>query len=234
MVRRVVRPRLGSALGLSQPLSGFLATSSFAALFRAATVPGILPSELSPRRDRLPLSRPPCSLAVIHRRAEVHRPVRSPPVSSTPTPSRSCLNPHGGYELHFVGPKPASLSLWVPSSRTTSFCQLHLLRSLHPPASPFTHRPGCPVRAADTLLVFSPSRAFSDCASGSQPAQALRPGRDPSSEDSGSRLQGPLDPSSQVKPPRHRSIRKTSSTASDPFTRSARTTSRWPPILPWT
>jgi hypothetical protein len=35
---------LGSALRLSQPLSGFLADPSFAALFRAATVRGILPS----------------------------------------------------------------------------------------------------------------------------------------------------------------------------------------------
>jgi len=32
-------PRLGSALGLSQPLSGFLANSSSTALFRAATAP---------------------------------------------------------------------------------------------------------------------------------------------------------------------------------------------------
>ena len=35
----------------------FQATPSFAALFRAATVPGILPSEPSPRKDRPPLSR---------------------------------------------------------------------------------------------------------------------------------------------------------------------------------
>jgi len=68
-MRRAVQPRLGSALRFSQPLSGFLADPSFAALFRAATVPGILPSESSPRKDRVPLSRPPCFPAVIHRRA---------------------------------------------------------------------------------------------------------------------------------------------------------------------
>jgi len=45
-------PRPGSALRLSQPLSGFQASSGFAAMFRAATVPGILPSESSPRRER--------------------------------------------------------------------------------------------------------------------------------------------------------------------------------------
>ena len=48
----------GSALRFSQPLSGFLASSSSTALFRAATVPGGPPSELSPRSDRVPLSRP--------------------------------------------------------------------------------------------------------------------------------------------------------------------------------
>jgi hypothetical protein len=108
-VRRVVRPHLGSALGLSQPLSGFLAVLSFAALFRAAAVPGILPSELSLRRDRAPLSRPLCSPAVIYQRAEMHcLCALLPPVSSTPTLSRSCLNPRGGYELPFHGPRPTS------------------------------------------------------------------------------------------------------------------------------
>jgi len=48
----------GSARGLSQPLSGFLANPSFAALFHAATVPGVPPSESSPHRNRAPLSRP--------------------------------------------------------------------------------------------------------------------------------------------------------------------------------
>jgi hypothetical protein len=55
--------RPGSALRLSQPPSGFLADPSFAALFHAATVPGVLPSESSPHRNRAPLSRPlllPC------------------------------------------------------------------------------------------------------------------------------------------------------------------------------
>ena len=47
----------GSALRFSQPLSGFLASSSSTALFRAATVPGLPPSEPSPREDRVPLSR---------------------------------------------------------------------------------------------------------------------------------------------------------------------------------
>jgi hypothetical protein len=47
------------------PLSGFpnlsavsQQASRFVALFHATTVPGILPSEFSPRRDHVPLSRP--------------------------------------------------------------------------------------------------------------------------------------------------------------------------------
>jgi len=174
-VRRTVRSRLGSALGFSQPLSGFLAVTSFAALFRAATVPEILPSELSLRRDRAPLSRPPCSLAVIHQRAEMYRlSALSPPVSPTSTLSRSCLTPRGSYELPFHGPRPTSWLLWAPSSRITSFCQLHLLRSFDPPANPFSASPGCPVLTADTLLGFFPSRVFSNRASGPRPAQATR------------------------------------------------------------
>jgi len=84
-MKRVVRPRLGSAPGFSQPLSGFLARPSFAALFRAATVPGILPLELSPCKDRAPLSRPLCFPDVVHQRAEPYCPsALSPPVSPTP------------------------------------------------------------------------------------------------------------------------------------------------------
>jgi len=60
-------PHLGSALRFSQPLSGFLASSSFVALFHATAVPGIPPSESSPRKNRAPLSRPLCSHVVIHR-----------------------------------------------------------------------------------------------------------------------------------------------------------------------
>jgi hypothetical protein len=70
------RSHSGSALRLSQPLSGFLASSSSTALFRAATVPGCPPSELSPRRDRVPLSRP-----------------LAPPQLSTTVPGRAPARP---------------------------------------------------------------------------------------------------------------------------------------------
>jgi hypothetical protein len=73
-MRRVVRSRLGSALRLSQPLSGFLAHPSFAALLHAAAVPGIPPFRVFPSQEsRTPLGAT-CSPAVIHRRAEARRP----------------------------------------------------------------------------------------------------------------------------------------------------------------
>jgi hypothetical protein len=54
--RRVVQPRLGSAHRFSQPLSGFLAHLGFAALFHAATVPGIPPFRAFPSQEsRTPL-----------------------------------------------------------------------------------------------------------------------------------------------------------------------------------
>jgi len=174
-MRRAVHARFGSALRFSQPLSGFLADPSFAALFRAAAEPGILPSESSPRRDRAPLSRPLCSPAVIHRRALAcyprpycHR------FRQTPTLSRSCLDPPSDYRLPFHEPKSASRSPWATSNGTATSRQLHRLRSFDPPASPFLPKPGCPGLAADPLLGFFPSRAFSNRTLGPRPAQATR------------------------------------------------------------
>jgi len=74
-----VSNRLGSALRLSQPLSGFLADPNSTALFRAATVPGLSPSELSPRRKVCTPLRATCSPVVSHQRAAAppHSTVRS-------------------------------------------------------------------------------------------------------------------------------------------------------------
>jgi hypothetical protein len=123
-------PRLGPARGFSQPLSGFLATPSSAALFRAATVPGILPSERSPRRDRLPLSGQLGFPAVIHRRAETRAsPPYRPWFHRRPRPARPPGSPND-YELPFHEPKPASWSPWVSSPRNRFV----------PPASPTSKR----------------------------------------------------------------------------------------------
>jgi len=118
-MRRAIRSHLGSAHRLSQPPSGFLAVLSFEALFRASTVPGILPLEHSLRTDRAPLSRPLCFLAVIHPRAETCCPsALSPPFSPTSTLSRSCLDPTGDYGRSFHKPKLATCSPWTPRNRT--------------------------------------------------------------------------------------------------------------------
>jgi len=61
----------------------------------------------------------------------------SAPASPTPTLSRSCLVPPDAYGSPFHAPKRASRSPRAPNSRTVPFRQLHLLRSLDPPASPF-------------------------------------------------------------------------------------------------
>jgi hypothetical protein len=54
---RCVTSDSGSALRLSQPLSGFLAGPGFAAFFRAATVPGISPFRVFPSQKIACLSR---------------------------------------------------------------------------------------------------------------------------------------------------------------------------------
>jgi hypothetical protein len=113
------------------PLSGFLAGSSFAALFHAATVPGILPSEVSPHRNRAPLSRPlllPCG----------HPPTcwnvasrtLSPPVSPTPTLLTQLPGSPADYGLPFHAPRRASWSPWVQAAeplRSASFTRFEAL-----------------------------------------------------------------------------------------------------------
>jgi len=174
-VRRAVHSRLGSAHRFSQPLSGFLADPSFAALFRAATVPGISPFRVFPsRRSRAPLEAAllPCRYppaCVSELLASL-----SPPLSPTPTLSRSCLDPRGSYGLPFHEPKSASRSPWAMSNGTATSRRLHRLRSFYPSASPFLPRPGCPDLAADPLLGFFPSRVFSNHTLGPRPAQATR------------------------------------------------------------
>jgi len=175
-MKRAVLSRFGSTLGFSQPLSGFLARPCFATLFRAATVPGILPLERSPRKDRAPLSRPLCFPAVSHHRAEPRCPsALLPPVSPTPALLTQSPGSPSRYRHPFHEPKLASRLSWTPRSGIDSFRQLHRLRSLYPLTNPFATSPSCPDLAADTLLGFVfLSRVFSAHASRSQPAQASR------------------------------------------------------------
>jgi len=156
-VGRITCSRPCSALRLSQPLSGFLASSNFVALFRAPTVHEVSPSESSPREDHVPLSRPlaplplsPVSLGApsealsgLVSGSDVH--VNASDKLFPPTPmrflsaSRSCI------------PVPLDLS-----GRTHPPQPLHRLRSLPPFASPFTPAWVSPKPKADPLLAFLP------------------------------------------------------------------------------
>jgi hypothetical protein len=113
------------------PLSGFLADSSFAALFHAATVRGVLPAECSPHGNRVPLSRSLCSQAVIHRRAETllpgscHRRFRRLPRFWAQLPGSPA-----DYGFPFHAPRCASRSPWIQAAeplRSASFIRFEAL-----------------------------------------------------------------------------------------------------------
>jgi len=141
-------------------------------LFRAATVPGIPPSELSPRKNRVPLSRPlaPLQLSTGVQECTVLR-----LVASGFTDAHAFTQLPGSpddYELPFDEPKLASRSFWTQDSGITPFRQLHLLRSFAPLANPFATSLGCPSvvgRCSPGFLLFE---AFSVHALGSRPARS--------------------------------------------------------------
>jgi hypothetical protein len=161
-----------------------------------------------------------------------------PRVSPTSTLSRSCLDPRttmASLSTHPPGAatnrsplshpsKHAFRSAWVSSSGTVPSHQLHPLRSLDPPASPFVpprvtpRRPpilswiSAPLEFPFTPRVLDPSRTRK---SGLVPTRSnithdpapepessgLRPRPPP--EDAEPRLKGPFDPPSQVSPSQH-------------------------------
>ena len=144
------------------------------ALFRATTVPGILPSELFPHKDRVPLSR---SLAPLQLSTDVLKCAVLRLVTPGCTDFHAFTQSPGfpnSYGLRFHGPRLVSPSSWTLLSGLTSFRQLHLLRSFIPPV-----RPCLQLRVASrlpvvSLLVFFPFEAFSFHASGSLPARISR------------------------------------------------------------
>jgi hypothetical protein len=137
-VRRVVQPRPGSAHRFSQPLSGFLAHLGFTALFRAATVPGIPPFRAFPSQE----SRTPLGATLL--------PCRCPPTCWDASPGSCCRrfrrlprpsaqspgSPDAWAPFRYARGR-TSRSPWTPSGETVPFRQLHRLRSVDPPASPF-------------------------------------------------------------------------------------------------
>jgi hypothetical protein len=190
-MRRVVRSRPGSALRLSQPLSGFLALPSCVALFRATTVSGIPPSEFFPHRDRAPLSGPlaPLQLSTgVQLRAG---PDRSPIVSPTSTLSRGCLVPRSTMDSLSACRGSLSGRPWFWLSGIAPFRQLHLLRSFVPPARPYLETLGCPAAPGRDSPGFCPPKLSPSTPWILDPPRPRGPEHAPSSEDSGARYEGP-------------------------------------------
>jgi hypothetical protein len=157
-VRQAVRAHPGSALRLSQPLSGFRSTKFHGLIScrsRSWTVPlqsFPLAEVAHPFRGRF------CSLAVIHRALEMRRQRpyyprfhRLPRFSAVAWIPRELWVPFHEAET----PLPVALG---HRQRSHLLCQLHLLRSLYPSLSPFALTRASPSLVADALLVFRPSR----------------------------------------------------------------------------
>ena len=153
--------RLGSALRLSQPLSGFLARPSFVALFRATTVPGIPPFRGFPSQEIAGLSRGSLASLQLSTRVQSRTTfARSLPVSPTSTRWRGCLvSPEAMSSLSARRSEPPGCSergsrarflpLASPASKLRS-----LLRVRSRSGRVSSRRP------ADPLLGFCPSRVF--------------------------------------------------------------------------
>jgi hypothetical protein len=153
--------RLGSALRLSQPLSGFLASASFVALFHATASSWDPPFRVFPsQRARTPLEAA-CSLAVIHQRSETHRPTSyRPRFRRRPRFHAVAWFPR---ELWAPFPQTECLLPGCPGSRTvkrTHPASFTCFGALFPLRIRSYSAQVAPNRAADTLLGFSPSRAF--------------------------------------------------------------------------
>ena len=184
----------GSALGLSQPLNGFLAGTSSTGLFHPATVRRLSPSEVSPRKNRAPLSRPPAPLRLSTNLRDVSLACLHSAFTDSHARKRSCLDPHRSYDS-------LSASLGHRPGSRSSLSQRAVKPSV-PPASPASKpysshesvriHPSCPERMADTLLVLCPSRAFPSrpWAPRTRPSTKLE--HDPWPEDQSPRRRGPL------------------------------------------
>jgi hypothetical protein len=233
-VRRAVHSRFGSALRFSQPLSGFLADPSFAALFHAATVPWILPSEFFPRKDRVPLSRPLCFPAVIHRRAlacyprpyyhRFHRLPRFHAVAWIPT---AAIDFHSMNRSPLPGhPGPRATEPPRPASFTDFEASIPLrIRS-------------CPNRVAPTWRpilswVSSPPESSPTAPWVLDPPRPRGPEHAPSSEDSGPRQKGSLNPPCRVKPPEHQKHPKDVVDGFQPQCEAGPDHLSVVPLLPW-
>jgi hypothetical protein len=158
----------GLSVSIPVPLSGFLTSQrfpsrpEFAALLRAATVPGFLsPSEVSLHRNRASLSRSltPLQLSTELRKARYSSSYH-PWFHRTPGPKSVCLVPPRTMELLSTDRVrfPSSLDL---EHLSCLLSRHHLLRSFSPPVNPFSPVECLHPLEADPLLDFLLFRAFS-------------------------------------------------------------------------
>jgi len=164
------------------PLSGFLNLSAdswlnlrFAALFRAATVPG------TPLQS-VPLARIACpsrdALAPLQLSTRVPRRAARA-LSPTVSADSHAFTRLPGVPGRLCPPfpptrRPASRAELGSNDELAAYRELRLLRSVLPLTNPFATDASCPPSAAVTLLGFFPSRVFSDHASNPRPARTRR------------------------------------------------------------
>jgi hypothetical protein len=150
-LRRLVTPASVPLSGFD-PLSGFAASQSFAAVFHAATVPGIPPFRVFPRwRSLTPLeaARLPCSYPPVCWGARLE-----PFAAGFPDSQRfgaSCLVPPP--TMGFLSAHRSALP-GLPGSRacgTAPFRQLHLLRSFTPSCESVRNWIGFPLTSRPIL-----------------------------------------------------------------------------------
>jgi len=180
----------GCAHSRRAPLTGFLnpsavsATPSSTALFRAAAVPELLPTELSPRKDRAPLSRPLAPLRSSTRRT------KDAPLGPyrlrflrRPRPRRSSQDPPQTMDSLSARPEdPASRSPWVTTDGVAPARQLHPLRSFTPSANPFASTQVALRRRPLLSWASAPPATKPTKPRSLEPARARRPEHDPRPE----------------------------------------------------
>jgi hypothetical protein len=114
-------------------------------LFRAATVPGIPPSEPSPRRGSRTSLEAACFPAVIHRRAGARRPVPCHRrFHATPTLSRSCRDPPPTMNSLFPSRSPVPGRSGHRTTEPLCSASFTYFEALFPSSSPFAAASGCP------------------------------------------------------------------------------------------
>jgi len=115
-----------------------------------------------------------CFPAVIHPPAVTHCPrLIAPGFADAHAFARLPGSP-SDYELPFHMPEDTFPGRPGLEQQAALYSELRLLRSFVPLTNPFALDSGCPSPTVATLLVFSPSKVFSDHASKPVPAQASR------------------------------------------------------------